>query len=101
MSALATTDVEIDPRDPELRLGKLFDPGTLELLHPRDTSGVLAGRGLIDGAPAIAFCTDATVMSGAMGSEGCRHIVDAIDAAVRGWPRASRRCRRSVWCSRR
>src|SRR5436305_3376374 len=83
MSALATSDVEIDPRDPELRLGKLFDADTLELLHARDTSGVLAARGLIDGAPAIAFCTDATIMGGAMGSEGCHHIVDAIDAAVR------------------
>src|SRR5205823_98885 len=45
--------------------------------------GVLAGRGEVDGAPAIAFTTDATIMGGAMGTEGCRHIVDAIDAAVR------------------
>ena len=27
----------------------------------------------------IAFCTDGTRMGGAMGHEGCRHIVDAID----------------------
>ena len=31
----------------------------------------------------IAYCTDATRMGGAMGSAGCRHIVDAIDAAIR------------------
>ena len=31
----------------------------------------------------IAYCTDATTMGGAMGSEGCRHIVEAIDTAVR------------------
>ncbi len=31
----------------------------------------------------MAFCTDATIMGGAMGSAGCRHIVDTIDAAVR------------------
>ena len=31
----------------------------------------------------IAFATDATRMGGAMGTEGCRHIVDAIDTAVR------------------
>ena len=31
----------------------------------------------------IAFCTDGTRMGGAMGHEGCRHIVDAIDTAVR------------------
>jgi acetyl-CoA/propionyl-CoA carboxylase carboxyl transferase subunit len=31
----------------------------------------------------IAYCTDATRMGGAMGSEGCRHIVEAIDTAIR------------------
>jgi acetyl-CoA/propionyl-CoA carboxylase carboxyl transferase subunit len=44
---------------------------------------VLAVRGTVEGTPAIAFCTDATVMGGAMGAEGCAHIVDAIDLAVR------------------
>jgi acetyl-CoA/propionyl-CoA carboxylase carboxyl transferase subunit len=72
-----------DPRDPELRLEMLFDAGSLRLIQPRDDSGVLAGRGLVDGSAAIAFCTDATVMGGAMGTAGCLHIVDAIDAAVR------------------
>ncbi|HEU5006693.1 MAG TPA: carboxyl transferase domain-containing protein [Jatrophihabitantaceae bacterium] len=72
-----------DPRDPELRLENLFDADSVALLRPRDTSGVVAARGTIEGAPAIAFCTDATVMGGAMGDEGCRHIVDAIDVAVR------------------
>ena len=50
---------------------------------PATTAASFAARGTIDGAPAVAFCTDATVMGGAMGAEGCRHIVDAIDAAVR------------------
>lgn len=72
-----------DPRDPELRLENLFDAGSMQALRPRDTSGVFTARGTIDGAPVTAFCTDATVMGGAMGDEGCRHIVDAIDAAVR------------------
>ena len=44
---------------------------------------MLAARGTVQGSPAIAFCTDATVMGGAMGVDGCRHIVDAIDAALR------------------
>jgi acetyl-CoA/propionyl-CoA carboxylase carboxyl transferase subunit len=83
MTALATPGVEIDPRDPELRLTRLFDPGSIEPLHLRDRSGVLAARGLINGAPAVSYCTDATVMGGAMGAEGCRHIVDTIDTAVR------------------
>jgi acetyl-CoA/propionyl-CoA carboxylase carboxyl transferase subunit len=72
-----------DPRDPELRLEHFFDPGSLVLLRARDDSGVVAGRGSVDGAGAIAFCTDGTVMGGAMGDAGCRHIVDAIDVAVR------------------
>ena len=83
MTAAVAPPVAIDDRDPELRLERLFDDGSVELLHERDTSGVLAARGRIDGAPAIAYCSDATVMGGAMGEEGCRHIVDAIDLAVR------------------
>jgi acetyl-CoA/propionyl-CoA carboxylase carboxyl transferase subunit len=73
----------LDPRDPEDRLARFFDAGSMELLVSRDTSGVLAARGAVSGSPAIAFCTDATVMGGAMGVDGCRHIVDAIDTALR------------------
>ena len=84
MTALAHPPMtDIDPRDPVLRLEKLFDPGTMELLAPRDDSGVVAARGRINGASATSFCSDATVMGGAMGSAGCLHIVDAIDLAVR------------------
>jgi acetyl-CoA/propionyl-CoA carboxylase carboxyl transferase subunit len=72
-----------DPRDPELRMQLLFDPGSLRLLNSRDDSGVLTGRGTVDGGPVVAFATDAARMGGAMGSQGCRHIVDAIDTAVR------------------
>lgn len=72
-----------DPRDPEDRLARFFDPGSMSLLVPRDTSGVMAARGTVRGTRAIAFCTDATVMGGAMGLDGCRHIVDAIDTALR------------------
>jgi acetyl-CoA/propionyl-CoA carboxylase carboxyl transferase subunit len=72
-----------DPRDPEDRLQRFFDPGSMQQLAGRDTSGVLAARGAVNGTPAVAFCTDATVMGGAMGVDGCRHIVDAIDTALR------------------
>ncbi|MDQ4104191.1 MAG: acyl-CoA carboxylase subunit beta [Actinomycetota bacterium] len=72
-----------DPRDPEVRLKCLFDAGTMVSLRPRDCSGAFAARGRIDGARVIGYCTDATTMGGAMGSEGCRHIVEAIDTAVR------------------
>ncbi len=73
----------VDLRDPELRLRRLLDEDSLQPLAPRDKSGVYAVRGTIDGCPVTAYCSDATVMGGAMGSEGCRHIVDAIDTAVR------------------
>jgi acetyl-CoA/propionyl-CoA carboxylase carboxyl transferase subunit len=74
---------QLDPREPEVRLVKLLDRDSLEELHPTDTSGVWAVRGRIDGARVVAYCTDGTRMGGAMGREGCRHIVDAIDTAVR------------------
>lgn len=72
-----------DDRDPEVRLRQLFDAGSLRLAMTRDTSGVLWARGEIDGTPVIAYATDPTKMGGAMGTEGCQHIVDAIEAAVR------------------
>ena len=72
-----------ESRDPEHRVGRLLDADTLIPLRPRDSSGVFIARGRIDGAKVIVYCTDATKMGGAMGSEGCRHIVEAIDTAVR------------------
>jgi acetyl-CoA/propionyl-CoA carboxylase carboxyl transferase subunit len=73
----------LDARDPEVRLRALFDRGSVRTLAGPDESGVMSARGQIDGSPAIAFCTDALRMGGAMGIEGCTHIVDAIDTAVR------------------
>jgi acetyl-CoA/propionyl-CoA carboxylase carboxyl transferase subunit len=78
-----TDSPPVDHRDPEVRLRALFDQGSLRLLIPSDGSGVLYARGEVDGTPAIAFASDATRMGGAMGIEGCQHVVDAIDTAVR------------------
>jgi len=78
-----TDSPPVDHRDPEVRLRALFDRGSLRLLIPSDGSGVLYARGEVDGTPAIAFASDATRMGGAMGIEGCQHVVDAIDTAVR------------------
>ena len=78
----APTAGTLDLRDPETRLRSLVDHGTMRLLQPRDDSGVLAARGEIDGAPVVAFATDATRMGGALGDTGCRHIVDAIELAL-------------------
>ncbi|WP_067823062.1 acyl-CoA carboxylase subunit beta [Nocardia inohanensis] len=80
--APAHADTNTDPRDPMGRLQRFFDPGTVLPLHPRDKSGVLAAIGEVDGVRTVAYCSDATVMGGAMGVEGCKHIVDAIDTAI-------------------
>ncbi|RMI29466.1 acyl-CoA carboxylase subunit beta [Nocardia stercoris] len=71
-----------DSRDPLSRLQRFFDPGTVAPLMPRDRSGVLAAVGEVDGVRTVAYCSDATVMGGAMGVEGCKHIVTAIDTAI-------------------
>ncbi|HJC30294.1 MAG TPA: acyl-CoA carboxylase subunit beta [Candidatus Dietzia intestinipullorum] len=84
MTITTTVDqnTQIDPRDPVARLENLFDPASLEFLTEPDASGALAARGQIDGVPTVAYATDATVMGGAMGLDGCRHIVHAIDVAI-------------------
>jgi acetyl-CoA/propionyl-CoA carboxylase carboxyl transferase subunit len=84
MTTMAPETVEesTDPRDPLLRLHAFFDDGSLELLHERDKSGVLAAGGTVNGVRTIAFCTDGTVMGGAMGVDGCAHIVAAYDTAI-------------------
>ena len=71
-----------DPRDPLIRLRALLDPGTLRRLHAADDSGVLAVRGRVAGTPVIVYCTDGSLKGGALGADGCRHIVTAITAAV-------------------
>ena len=70
------------PRDPEVRLEALFDPGSLALLTPADESGVLAGTGTIDGMTAVAFASDPRIQGGAMGTAGCAAIVTAYDYAI-------------------
>ncbi len=72
----------VDPRDPLLRLTNFFDEGSLSLLHPRDKSGVQAAIGEVNGVRTVSYCTDGTVMGGAMGVVGCAHIVNAIDTAI-------------------
>jgi acetyl-CoA/propionyl-CoA carboxylase carboxyl transferase subunit len=90
---MALTSVELDRFDaeappgdvraPDMRLAKLLDAGGPIPLHAPDDSGVLAVRGTVHGEPVVAFCTEAARMGGAMGQAGCRHIVLAIETAVR------------------
>jgi acetyl-CoA/propionyl-CoA carboxylase carboxyl transferase subunit len=87
MTALLTgtesAKIQLDARDPHLRLSRMLDAGSLVALHQKDSSGVYAVHGRIDGQAVVAYCTDGTRMGGAMGSEGCAHIVSAIDLALR------------------
>ncbi len=71
-----------DPRHPRTRLAALVDDGSLELISPDDTSGMLAAVGRVDGTPVVAFCSDATVMGGAMGDDGCKVVVAAYERAM-------------------
>jgi len=80
MSVVATA---LDPRDPRARLATLFDEDSVRPLAPGDDSGTMAARGRIGGCEAVAFASDATVQGGAMGRDGCDHIVAAYDAAMR------------------
>ena len=43
---------------------------------------MLAAIGRVHGTPVVAFCSDATVMGGAMGDVGCRVVVDAYHRAI-------------------
>jgi len=71
-----------DPRNPRRRMARFFDEGSLTLLSPEDDSGFLAGAGTLEGAPAVAFCSDATIQGGAMGTAGCAVILTAYEKAL-------------------
>jgi len=78
----SSTDPDVDPRDPRLRLSQLFDTGSIELITPEDDSGMLAAVGTIDGAPSVAFVSDARLQGGAMGIDGCRVILTAYERTL-------------------
>ena len=71
-----------DPRDPDVRLGLLFDAGSLQYLSGPNTFGVVNARGTINGDPVIAFCSDGRAKGGALGIDGCQLIADTIDQAA-------------------
>ena len=59
---------EHDPRNPVHRLPALLDEGSVTFLGPDDGSGMRAATGTVHGRPVVAFCSDVTVMGGAMGA---------------------------------
>ncbi|MSV92146.1 MAG: acyl-CoA carboxylase subunit beta, partial [Actinobacteria bacterium] len=76
------TTPEIDPRDPQLRLARLLDPGTVQLISPVDKSGMLAATGLIKGNRVVVFASDATFQGGALGVDGAQVILTAYREAM-------------------
>lgn len=75
-------DRATDPRNPRLRLEAFFDEGSVELISPEDDSGMLAAIGTCQGVRTVAFCSDATIMGGAMGVAGCKVVVAAYERAL-------------------
>lgn len=73
---------EADPRNPRARLAALFDEGTVEYLPGDPDTGMLTAIGAIDGIRSVAFCSDATLMGGAMGHDGCAEVVRAYNRAM-------------------
>ncbi|WP_370250470.1 acyl-CoA carboxylase subunit beta [Nocardioides sp.] len=73
---------ESDPRYPVNRLRALLDEGSMLPLSPEDDSGMLAVTGTVDGTRVVAFCSDPTVMGGAMGERGCAVVVAAYQRAL-------------------
>ena len=108
---------EDDPRNPvEPARGALRRGHARAASRPTTTPGCSPRVGRIDGARVVAFCTDATVMGGAMGDDGCqrhrrrlrpradRRRPDHRALALRrrpAAPRASCRCTRSAGSSPR
>jgi len=83
MTGLATEATRTtDERDPRLRLSMLLDSGSMVSFGDMDDSDVHTAEGTIDGARVIAYCTDGTTMSGAIGWAECISIVNAIETAV-------------------
>ncbi len=80
--AAAKPPREDDPRHPLRRLAAFFDEGVFEAISPVDDSGMLAAIGRVRGKTAVAFCSDPTVMGGAMGVDGCDVVVRAYQRAL-------------------
>ena len=74
--------VQIDARDPQLRMKRLVDSGSLVALTERDTSGMFAAYGNINGSRVSIFATDATIQGGAMGEAGAHVILKAYEDAM-------------------
>jgi acetyl-CoA/propionyl-CoA carboxylase carboxyl transferase subunit len=73
---------QVDPRDPVVRIEKLLDPGSCQLLTENNKCGMVAATGNVSGNRVIVFASDATVKSGALGIDGSKVIVSAYKEAM-------------------
>ena len=71
-----------DKRGPWVKVAGLVDEDSFVPLFDDDDSGFLSGVAAIAGAPVVVFASDASVQGGAMGTDGCRHIVGAYEKAL-------------------
>jgi acetyl-CoA/propionyl-CoA carboxylase carboxyl transferase subunit len=71
-----------DPKDPEVRIKRLLDSETFQLLIPRTDCGMIAATGSIKGNKVVLFASDATSKSGALGIEGSNVILAAYREAM-------------------
>jgi acetyl-CoA/propionyl-CoA carboxylase carboxyl transferase subunit len=71
-----------DPKDPEVRINRLIDAGSFQLLLPRTDCGMVAATGTIKGNKVAVFASDATSKSGALGIEGSNVILAAYREAM-------------------
>ena len=76
------TTAEIDPRNPELRIERLLDPESVQILSPNDGYGMISATGTNKGNRVVVFASDATIKSGALGVDGARVIVKAYKEAM-------------------
>jgi acetyl-CoA/propionyl-CoA carboxylase carboxyl transferase subunit len=73
-------EVEVDPRDPWVRLRLLADGGMIDTLA--GGGGVVAAVLRLHGVRAVAFATDVREQGGAVGAHGAETIVGAYETAV-------------------
>ena len=56
--------------------------GPIGFISEDDGSGMLAAVGTVHGTHVVSFCSDGTVMGGAMGYQGCKVVVRAYERAT-------------------
>lgn len=72
----------MDAKNPQVRIERLADPGTIELITPHDKSGMLAATARVAGNRVVIFASDATIQGGALGGDGSHVIITAYRAAM-------------------